>query len=256
MEDHLAVLETSRGARFRGKVFLPRRGTTGRRRRDALLLAVGLVGFVLSILWVRVGRFPPLPRPERGDPPVILSPLTTAEREVFGLINKTPDALHMPLWTVMQFGSLAAVPMITAVALVGRRPRLAATVASSGTTAWLVAKLIKQIVARDRPDMLLVQVIIRGRPAGGLGFPSGHAAVAAALMTVISPYLSPPVRRVGWTGVVLVGVARIYVGAHLPLDVVGGFFLGLVVGSSVNLVLRTPARPVMPAAESEVCPAP
>ncbi len=217
-------------------------------------LAVGLAGFGLSTLWVRVARFPALPGPERGDSPVgsIVSPLTTAEREVFGLINKAPDALYVPLWTVMQVGSLAAVPLFTAAALVGRRPRLAAAVASSGTTAWLVAKLVKVIVARGRPDTVLAQVIIRGQPAAGLGFPSGHAAVAAALMTVASPYLSPPARRVGWTVVVLVGMARIYVGAHLPLDVVGGFSLGLIVGSSVNLALKAPLLPLGPSEPTHV----
>ena len=35
---------------------------------------------------------------------------------------------------------------------------------------------------------------------------------------------------------VLVGVARVYVGAHLPLDVVGGAALGVLAGGSAHLV--------------------
>ena len=38
-----------------------------------------------------------------------------------------------------------------------------------------------------------------------------------------------------------VPLARMYVGAHLPLDVVGGSALGLAIGSAVNLLI--PARP-------------
>jgi undecaprenyl-diphosphatase len=39
----------------------------------------------------------------------------------------------------------------------------------------------------------------------------------------------------------LVCLARVYVGAHLPLDVVGGAALGLAIGGLVRLVLGRPA---------------
>jgi len=48
------------------------------------------------------------------------------------------------------------------------------------------------------------------------------------------------VDRAGWERVLLlglgvgVGVTRIYAGAHLPLDVVGGTALGVLVGESAN----------------------
>jgi hypothetical protein len=44
----------------------------------------------------------------------------------------------------------------------------------------------------------------------------------------------------------VVCVARIYVGAHLPLDVVGGIGLGLVVAAVVRFVVTPePHRPAM-----------
>ena len=70
---------------------------------------------------------------------------------------------------------------------------------------------------------------------------SGHAAVAVALAVVAFPYLG---RRARWAVgglAVFVCVARVYVGAHLPLDVVGGAALGLVVGAVVRLVSGRPA---------------
>jgi len=36
-------------------------------------------------------------------------------------------------------------------------------------------------------------------------------------------------------------MARIYVGAHLPLDVIGGAGLGLAVGGAVRLLMGRPA---------------
>ncbi|MDQ3896394.1 MAG: hypothetical protein M3326_03920 [Actinomycetota bacterium] len=45
----------------------------------------------------------------------------------------------------------------------------------------------------------------------------------------------------GWPDT-LVGLARVYVGAYLPLDVVGGAALGLMVGATVRLAFRGPVR--------------
>lgn len=41
-----------------------------------------------------------------------------------------------------------------------------------------------------------------------------------------------------WTIVALVGIARIFVGAHLPLDVVGGMLLGGIIGAAVRAVFH------------------
>jgi undecaprenyl-diphosphatase len=43
-----------------------------------------------------------------------------------------------------------------------------------------------------------------------------------------------------------VAFARIYVGAHLPLDVVGGAGIGVTAGSLVHLVIGVPVRPRRP----------
>lgn len=74
------------------------------------------------------------------------------------------------------------------------------------------------------------------------GFPSGHAAVAAALVTVVSPFLTRPARMAVWIIVWLVAPARVFVGAHLPWDVAGGVFLGWGVGSRVNVILAAASR--------------
>lgn len=171
-----------------------------------------------------------------------------AEHRVFSALNGgLPDALQVVLLPVMQAGSLAAVFAAGVLALVARRPRLAGLLVLAGGSAWILAKLVKRVVERGRPEMYFHDVVIRGAVQMGQGFPSGHAAVIAAMATVASPYLGRTGRILVWAVAVLVALARVYIGAHLPLDVVAGFAVGWGFGSLLNLVLGTPTRACCPA---------
>ena len=141
------------------------------------------------------------------------------------------------VWPPMQYGTFGTVPALAAIALARRRPRMAAALAASGTAGWLVAKAVKRVVVRERPAALLDAVGLRGKEEGDLGFPSGHAAVSAALTVASGPYVGGETRRALLALTAFVPFARVYVGAHFPLDVVGGSALGLALGSGVNLIL-------------------
>jgi membrane-associated phospholipid phosphatase len=88
--------------------------------------------------------------------------------------------------------------------------------------------------------------MVRGATAHGLGFVSGHIGVVTALALVAVPWLPRWGRWLVATATVLVFVTRMYVGAHLPLDMIGGAALGLGVGAAVRLLLgprtATPGR--------------
>lgn len=162
------------------------------------------------------------------------------EANVFRLVNELPPVLIGPLWVLMQGGAVIAVFLVGGVALVARRRLLSRDLLASGIVAWLAAKAVKALVGRARPGALLPGIVLRGAPASGVGFPSGHAAVAAALVAAAAPYLSRRIRRIAWCAVALVAVARTYVGAHLPLDVLGGAALGWAVGAGVHLLWGAP----------------
>lgn len=159
------------------------------------------------------------------------------EEWVFRAFNDLPDWVERMAWPVMQVGALAAVPVVAVVVLVGwRRWRPAAAVATAGAAAWLLAKSVKEIVGRGRPQDLLADVNLRPEWEG-LGFVSGHAAVAFAIATVVAPRLGRVGKTLVWTAAVGAGLARMYTAAHLPLDVVGGAALGAALGSVARLLL-------------------
>jgi undecaprenyl-diphosphatase len=122
--------------------------------------------------------------------------------------------------------------------VVARKPRLAASIAVGGTAAWVTAKAAKRVVARGRPASIIEGVEQRGAEEGDHGFPSGHAAVSTTMTVVLWPEVSTGWRWTIASLTALVPFGRMYVGAHLPLDLVGGSALGLALGSAINLVRK------------------
>jgi membrane-associated phospholipid phosphatase len=162
------------------------------------------------------------------------------ETDVFRLVNDLPTALFPMFWVVMQAGNVLAVGVAAAVVAATRRFWLAANLAITGVGVWLLAKWIKTLVGRGRPIDLLADPHIRGGQDSGPGFVSGHAAVAVAIATLITPYLGRRARWIAAVVAVVVCLSRLYVGVHLPLDVVGGAALGWAAGSFVHLLLGAP----------------
>ena len=92
--------------------------------------------------------------------------------------------------------------------------------------------VLKMLVDRPRPTEELLDV---WRYEGGSSFPSGHAFVAVILLGLLY-YLVPLV--VPWQRAVtvvrlsliialaLIGISRVYLGAHWPSDVIGGYIVG------------------------------
>ena len=169
-----------------------------------------------------------------------------AEARAFRAVNGLPDALYPPAWVVMQLGAFGAVPAAAAAAWRAGDGELAGRLLLGGTSAWAVAKLVKQVVRRPRPTDLLPGIRSHGRDAAGLGYLSGHAAVAVALGAAALPRLGPAARALTLTAIPLVGLTRLYVGAHLPLDIAGGAALGLAADAAAGLALARPGRPWNP----------
>jgi membrane-associated phospholipid phosphatase len=198
----------------------------GRRRRklDLVLMATGAAMLITSTLLAK--------RRVYGW-----------EVAVFQAINGLPDGLRPYLWVLNQYGTAVTIPLATAVALLFRKWLLALSLAISGVAVYLLARVIKEYVNRGRPSVFVEGVVEREMfSPDSLGFPSGHAAVAWAITIIVLAYVGRPWQIAAIVLAIVVPIVRMYVAAHLPLDLIGGAALGVTVASAVNLLVGVPAR--------------
>ena len=102
---------------------------------------------------------------------------------------------------------------------------------------WVVVKIIKVAVALPRPFEVLESIKVLAPIQGGTSFPSGHAALTMAFATSIYFY-HPRLGKLLFAFAFIVGLSRIFVGVHYPLDVAGGFMLGYVVPKCIHTLLK------------------
>ena len=158
-----------------------------------------------------------------------------------------PPALVAVARALTWLGSQAVLaPLTLAVGLALRARtrswRPLAALALAGTGAWASTTVLKELLARPRPDGALVA-------AGGWAFPSGHCADSAAwwltAALVVAPRL-PPHRRdallaAGAALALVVGATRLVLGVHHTTDVVGGWSLGVLWAAAASRLVRGPA---------------
>ena len=162
---------------------------------------------------------------------------SSLEQHVFRWINGWPDFLSSPMRLAPFLGVLAVGPIVAGGAAVFRRWRLAlaAIIVTVGKLA--AERIVWHYVQRSRPGTTISGAIVRGdTPTSGLAFVSGHVVLVTGLAWVLTPHLRGGWRILPWAVVGLVSFARIYLGAHAPLDVIGGVGLGLIVGGTANLI--------------------
>ncbi|MCT4612668.1 MAG: phosphatase PAP2 family protein [Clostridia bacterium] len=99
----------------------------------------------------------------------------------------------------------------------------------------VIVQSIKIIYKRTRPYEKVEGSVRIGCKLKTYSFPSGHTSTSFMLMTLLAINFGMPIAILFLSTAVLIGVSRIYLGVHYPVDVIVGAFLGTIVAISINI---------------------
>jgi undecaprenyl-diphosphatase len=148
------------------------------------------------------------------------------EVDLFQFVYGLPGFLHPIFFVVTQLGSIYMLGLLLLIYLFKKRYPIVLRLLMTGTLAYLVSGFAKDIWGRVRPTELLVDIVNLDYIVRGPGFPSGHMALATALALTIGHYLPKKYHWLVLVWIVGVGLSRMYLGIHFPLDIIGGFAIG------------------------------
>lgn len=102
---------------------------------------------------------------------------------------------------------------------------------------WFISALLKSVVAFPRPQQYFQGIRTLLVYGDFDSFPSLHAAFSFALAYMVSS------RNARLGGVlfiiaVLVGISRVFVGVHFPIDIIVGAIIGILVPWCINTIIR------------------
>jgi undecaprenyl-diphosphatase len=104
----------------------------------------------------------------------------------------------------------------------------------SGIFAWCIATLVKIIIQAPRPFLVFGDIVPLLQPTD-YSFPSGHSTFFMALAVAV--FLCH--KKAGYYFIffaLLIGISRIIVGVHFPIDILVGFILGTIIAYLVRVI--------------------
>lgn len=163
----------------------------------------------------------------------------TAEKTIFDLFYPLPESWHIFFINITNFGSTAALYSMVAVTLVLGYKKLGWLLLGNGMASYAAAWFLKVWVGRGRPADLWPHVTALEWGKLGNGYPSGHVAVVTAIAATLWPFVAQKYRPWLVILVILVAISRMSLGVHAPFDIVGGFFVGMIISLTAGLFIHS-----------------
>ncbi len=157
----------------------------------------------------------------------IMNMINASDIRVYLLLNRRLQCgfLDILMQGFTQLGSLIfAVVLPLFLYFSGRKDMvdLSVRIAAILVVSQILVQLVKRVVNRPRPFRVLENAIAKRPPTCKYSFPSGHTCAAFCLAFVLSNGL-PGFGMIFFSIASMVGVSRIYLGAHYPTDVLVGY---------------------------------
>lgn len=156
-------------------------------------------------------------------------------------VSASPPAYFMTGMSLI--GDPAPVFVFCLLLVVFRRSRktIAFPVCAAMIASSIAYDVLKVIFSSDRSD------IIKLLTETNYGFPAGHALNSAALYTMLIfltfRYLKKPAFKIMLSFLfvflmIAIGLSRIYLGIHKPVDVLGGWMIGIAIAVMVYFIWK------------------
>lgn len=175
---------------------------------------------------------------------------TAFERSIARVFTSLPNDARSLVLIIYDVMALWAVGLLVVVVLLLRRWRLARDLLVAGVAAWALGRLAGFLVrSTDLWQSIERTVDLTNAPR----FPLVRVAIAVAMITVASPHLTRPTRRIGQALVVVLALESMYLGRGFPVDLLGAIVLGWGVAAAVHYAFGTPAgRPTVAQVEAAI----